>query len=323
MDSLNVNVSVIIPCYNCEKYIIRAIKSLEIQTYKNFEVIIVNDGSTDSSDEIIKSYLKDTNLKYKYFYQENSGVSKSRNKGIDNANGKYITFLDSDDLYHKDFLQSLVSLIESNDVDTVYCSYTRDISTIINETVTDENSIDILNHNELMNNFMYRKGPCGFFNYIYKNSIVNDFNIRFDERTRYGEDLEFTWKYLIHCKSAVFLNRNLYGYYDNPQSAVNNVSWNITDVIHAIKRVERYMAENNDSFLGQFKLYMYDRTIWAVLKDFAVHDKKEMFEKLIKTYQVKKAMKNMVLRGPHILIKISAILFLINEKLFYNIIKKI
>ena len=323
MDNFNINVSVIIPCYNCEKYIIRAVKSLEAQTYKNFEVIIINDGSTDSSDEVIKSYLKDTNLKYKYFHQENSGVSKSRNKGIDNASGKYITFLGADDVYHKEFLQSLVSLVESNDTDTAYCSYTRDISTIIDESISIKDSIEILNHNDMMNSFMYRKGPCGFFNYIYKKSIVNEYNIRFDENTRYGEDLEFTWKYLIHSKSTVFLDSSLYGYYDNPKSAVNNVSWKITDVIHAIKRVEKYMDENNDSFVETFKSYMYDRTIWAVLKDFAVHDEKEMFERLIKTYEVKKSMKNMIVRGPHILIKVSAILFLINEKLFYNIIKKV
>lgn len=323
MDNLDINVSIIVPCYNCEKYIIRAIKSLESQTYKNFEVIIVNDGSTDNSDEIIKSYLKDTKLRYKYFYQENSGVSKSRNKGIDNASGKYIAFLDADDLYHKEFLQSLVSVIESNNTDTAYCSYTRDISSIVDENSKTIDSVEVLNHDDMMNSFMYRKGPCGFFNYIYKKSIIDKFNIRFDEKTRYGEDLEFTWKYLVHCKSAVFLNNSLYGYYDNPKSAVNNVSWKITDVIDVIKRVEKYMNENNDDFIDIFKLYMYDRTIWAVLKDFAVHDEREMFERLIKTYEVKKSMKNMVLRGPHILIKVSSILFLINEKLFYNIIKRI
>lgn len=112
-------VSVIIPCYNAQEYIAQAIKSVLMQTYKNIEIIIVNDGSVDKSEKIIKSFQ---DRRIKYIKQKNSGVAITRNTGIKNATGKYIAFLDADDLYEKDKIeQELFFLKKHPGFDLVYC----------------------------------------------------------------------------------------------------------------------------------------------------------------------------------------------------------
>lgn len=314
-------VSVIIPCYNAEKSIKKALESLENQSYKNFEVILINDGSTDKSDLVISQYLKKSKLNCRYIKQENKGVSKTRNMGIKNSKGKYITFLDADDTYNKRYILELAETIENEDVDTVSCCYSRKL--VEKEEYKDNNKIGrkYLKHDDLMEYFMYRKGPCVFSTYIYKKSILDKFNIYFDESTKYGEDLEFTWKYLTHCDNGVFIDEFLYIYTDNPESAVNTISWEITDVLHAIKRSEKYICKNEDSFSNQMCEYMYDRTVWAVCKNFAKAKNIDLFNRFINEYDVRKSMKQMVKKSPNIIIKISSIIFLINNKLFYFLLK--
>jgi len=110
-------VSIIMPVYNGEKYIKEAIDSVINQTYKNWELIIVNDGSKDNTEEIIKSY---NDKRIKYFYQENKGVSAARNKALEVAKGKYITFLDSDDYLPPNSIKARVEYLEKNpDIDIV------------------------------------------------------------------------------------------------------------------------------------------------------------------------------------------------------------
>lgn len=114
-------VSAIVPVYNSETYIEECLKSILKQTYSNFEIVVVNDGSTDSSEEIILSLQKENPNTIKYVKQENSGVGQARNTGITNALGDYIVFVDSDDRIKEDYIETLVSEIENKKQDIV-CS---------------------------------------------------------------------------------------------------------------------------------------------------------------------------------------------------------
>ena len=114
-------ISVIIPAYNRANYLTEAINSVLSQTYRNFELIVVNDGSQDNTEEILKKYTG----KIKYFYQENNGVSSARNKGIDNSKGEFLCFLDSDDLWEKKKLEKQIDYFNKN-VDVKIC-YTDEI----------------------------------------------------------------------------------------------------------------------------------------------------------------------------------------------------
>ncbi len=114
-------VSIIMPVYNSSKYVISAIESVFSQSYKDYELIIINDGSTDNSKELIIDYLKQNKDKdVKYIYQENKGASAARNKGIELAKGEYIAFLDADDLWMPEKLSRSINYINSQEYPTVY-----------------------------------------------------------------------------------------------------------------------------------------------------------------------------------------------------------
>lgn len=116
-------VSIILPVYNSEKTIETTIRSINNQSYKNIELIIINDGSTDESDKICKFYSEKYKNLIKYFYKKNEGVSKARNYGIDKSSGKFICYIDSDDEYDKNFINILVNKIKYTNADLVAYGY--------------------------------------------------------------------------------------------------------------------------------------------------------------------------------------------------------
>lgn len=103
-------VSIIVPGYNVEKYIITCLESIENQTYQNFEVIIIDDGSTDNTGNICDQFSKKDN-RFKVWHTQNGGISKARNIGLEKAKGEYIVFIDSDDYVHKDYIKRLTETI--------------------------------------------------------------------------------------------------------------------------------------------------------------------------------------------------------------------
>ncbi len=117
-------ISVIIPVYNAEKWIENCIDSLLAQSYDNFEILLVNDGSTDGSGELC-ARLADTNEKISFFNKENGGAASARNLGIDNAKGEYIAFIDADDTVHKDFLLKLHNAAVENKAQLVMCDFIK------------------------------------------------------------------------------------------------------------------------------------------------------------------------------------------------------
>lgn len=119
----SIKVTIIMPAYNSEAYIVESMKSVLTQTYDNFELIIINDGSTDRTEEIVRSFMSDKRIRL--ISQENQGVSVARNTGLKNAQGEYISFLDSDDLYYPTFLQTLVALMEEKRADFVFADFSE------------------------------------------------------------------------------------------------------------------------------------------------------------------------------------------------------
>ena len=115
-------ISVVVPVFNSEKYLEKCIDSIINQTYKNIEIILINDGSSDKSEEICNSYLK-TYKNIKLINQSNSGVSVARNNGLKSSTGDYVLFVDSDDWLEKDMLEIMVKEIDNFDIDIVRCEY--------------------------------------------------------------------------------------------------------------------------------------------------------------------------------------------------------
>lgn len=204
-------ISVIIPIHNNAKYLKKCLNSVVKQTYNNLEIILVNDASTDNSAKIIREFaIKDDRIKV-FTNEINQGVSMSRNIGLDNTNGKYVTFLDSDDWLPKLSIEKLVKAIEYNNADLCQSRY-KIIGTIRkNQVFTGGLNIQKCDNGEsrilCLKNVLSGSVWCKMF----KTSIIRENNIRFENLKIY-EDTVFLCRYMKNCNILIDYNENTYYY---------------------------------------------------------------------------------------------------------------
>ncbi len=210
--------SIIVPCYNTGKYLNKCINSILEQNYKNIEVIIVDDGSTDDTKNIVKKIINEDN-RVKYFYKENSGVSDTRNYGLNKAEGEYITFVDSDDFVEPQIYDVLLSLILEYSADITHCSYSRvnrNEKRSIGGTgkIYEMNSKDSID--KLLNGGLFTGSAC---NKVYKRVILN--NVFFNTKYKINEDVLFNFYAFLNSKKIVFIDECYYNYnYSDTSSCV-------------------------------------------------------------------------------------------------------
>lgn len=207
-------ISIILPVYNSQQTISRTIDSVIKQTYDNYELIIINDGSTDNSENICVEYVNKYK-KIKYIKTKNEGVSNARNLGIDNATGNYIMFIDSDDEYYKNTLETVYEYIEQK-TDLIIFGYNR-IHVHKNKTKEMNTDVTYLKNGKEKNVFIEKTQRKYLFNQIwnkvYKTKILKDNNIKFDIKIASGEDYRFNLKYIDCINNAICIDRILYNYY--------------------------------------------------------------------------------------------------------------
>ena len=223
-------VSVIIPIYNAERYILRCVNSVIKQSYRNIEIILINDGSTDNSQELCNSLLN-CDRRIRVINKENGGVHTARNEGIKIAHGEYITFIDSDDWINEDYILELIKNMEEKKADLIICNY-QDVyikgnkeKYIANDNGEDRyisicNSVDkIFFTNGLIN-------PC--WGKLYKKQIIKKYNLSF-KSLKLSEDTLFNLEYLGYCKNIFINSKSLYFYvhYENNNNLTNRVYVNI------------------------------------------------------------------------------------------------
>ncbi len=202
-------VSIIVPVYNTKDYLHRCVDSILAQTFTDFELLLIDDGSTDSSGIICDNYAS-RDCRVKVFHKENGGVSSARNIGLKNAAGEWVCFVDSDDTVHQDYLNNLVSAINEN----VEMVISFSVSVFMNKTVeptyrdailTDKDFAKLFNEYDLH----WRTSPWAK---LYKRKIVENNNLLFNLEMPIGEDLVFLYEYirLVECLSV---SGNAYYYY--------------------------------------------------------------------------------------------------------------
>lgn len=214
-------VSIIVPVYNGQDFINRCLNSLINQTYSNVEIIVINDGSTDNSLDLLKKY----NDKIILINKENSGVSDSRNLGLEKASGDYIMFCDIDDWYEKVTVEKAVC--EIGNYDLLKYRETRvfsDGSSIkrkknLAPMLYEKEEIDIV-----IRRLFDLSWATHIYCFIYKTEIIKKNNIRFNSKIRYAEDANFILQYLLKVKNIKVIDECLYNYYENSNSVTNNYS---------------------------------------------------------------------------------------------------
>ena len=205
-------VSVIVPVYNVENYLKECLDSLINQSYNNIEVIIIDDGSTDNSSNILKEYTQDF---VKVYTQENAGQSAARNFGIDKATGKYLLFVDSDDYILKETIEELVSLMENDNLDLIRFSaepFSDDVDYDVYSKQYDFSKYfsegTVYNHEQFLkiSANAYSTSPCL---YMVKLDIIKDNNLRFIEGILHEDEI-FTLELFFNIQSASYTNKQYY-----------------------------------------------------------------------------------------------------------------
>ena len=207
---MNILVSIVVPIYNAENYLTKCIYSIIKQTYKNIEIILVNDGSTDNSLKICETFaLNDKRIII--ISQKNMGVSTARNIGINVAKGEYISFVDSDDTIEDNYIQELVDNSNSGKVDVVICGY-NDIYTN-NKKIENKLSDDIKLNGKISDDYAILKKYLKYrYLKIYKMNLLKENNINFPIHFTDAEDQVFNFKIFSLAKNYNFVNESLYNY---------------------------------------------------------------------------------------------------------------
>lgn len=202
-------VSVIVPVFNCDKYLKRCIESIINQTFLDFELILINDGSTDNSEAICKKYAK-LDERIILINQSNSGVAVTRNKGISISKGKYLCFVDADDYVEPDFIDYFVSNVR-DDIDYIFFPTKFKV---MKQNLNNKDVMKLILSNENYGGYIWNK--------FYKSKIIKKNKIKFDESIRICEDLVFNFEYLKFSNKCLLLPLPKYHYTLNPNSALHS-----------------------------------------------------------------------------------------------------
>lgn len=276
--------SVIIPCYNVEKYIENTIKTVLNQTYKDFEIILIDDGSKDSTLAILNN-LKETDNRIKIFTQPNKGVSYTRNRGIDIAKGEYIYFLDADDEIKNTLFEEANKVFSEKNIGVFSFGYK-----VIKETkekiyIANKEFEGVYTSKEFLKKYFKLEIPQSICSLIVRRDSLK--NIKFNEKLKIGEDLDFQIRViLLNNEMEIYYTPNIYFYYImRKNSAMTSKKFNIKDLemLYYLDELRKQALENQ---LYEFKEYQIIR-FFSTIKDISNRNISKQDYKLIKNELLK------------------------------------
>lgn len=270
-------VTVIIPVYNSEKYIGKCIESILKQTYNDYEIMVVNDGSKDNSQKIIDEYKNKYPEKIIAIKQENKGVSITRNESIKRANGKYIMFIDNDDYIDNDYIETFVREAEKDDYDIVLGGYRR---------ITDKQKI--LKELKLQNKEWSKMMIPAPWAKIYKKQYLIDNNITF-LKNNIGEDIYFNLKAMLLTKKIKIIDYIGYNWFYNTQSVSNTIQKNITNlqIYELLNACYKELEESNliKENYNLIKTFFTRYIVWVISFSTKGLDKKTLYNEYDKLFK--------------------------------------
>lgn len=281
-------ISVIVPVYNVEKYLYKSIKSICNQTYKNIEIILINDGSTDMSYEICER-LRCEDQRITVINQSNQGVSAARNIGINHSQGKYIYFMDADDYIEQDMLQNMRKIYEKYTTDIVICGYyfETQINDKINKYEVRYKEVFYEDRDQLRKDFVKlwdKSLMYNIWNKLYKKDIIIKNKLRFPNYSM-GEDLEFNKEYVRICKSVFVLDKCYYHYIrERQKSATTGYVKNWFDIrSEENERLKKYFCDfnvYNDEGREYLSRRYIERIIGCIENEFNINNNSKLIDKL-------------------------------------------
>ena len=258
-------ISVIVPVYNVEAYLERCVESILHQTYTNFELILINDGSTDSSGQIC-DHLANQYENIKVYHIENAGVSNARNMGIQLATGSWVTFIDSDDFVTQDYLATLASAVEGLNVGFVIAPLHHIKNGIVTDLPPHSGKTELWSTEATMKELLMTSRTSFFpVAKLFKRDLLAD--EKFNTNYHLAEDALFLTELLLKTRcSSVFIDKPIY-YYDHREgSATTSVNRHVFDTIEVYKKIITQVSQAFPNLKYQLK----NRECWSYI---TVYDK--------------------------------------------------
>lgn len=248
--------SIIVPVYNVEKYINECLSSLINQTYKNIEIVVINDGSSDNSLSLIEEYSR-IDDRIRVIDQKNMGLGYTRNVGIDNAVGDYILFVDSDDYISLNTCEEIEAVLSyNNEVDIIVLGRYRFADEVyMQDPISKGKTCFETGESYLLHcvkNECFTASSC---NKVFNRSFLEKNELRFDTGVLY-EDLLFVFKALI-CSSSLIVMDSPYYYYrwNRKDSIINTIKEKDKDVLYTVNMMEKFLVQKNKIYLKENALY--------------------------------------------------------------------
>lgn len=308
----DIKMSVIIPVYNCEEYIGTTLKSVINQNFTDYEIIVIDDGSTDNSLEIINSTLRGCGVRYKVIHQENGGVSVARNHGIEVSEGKFLVFVDGDDYILENHLSELY--VEGYDFSLIQFAKMQDGQLSYNNSL----NLQTISTDDFIRKELNMEILFNFFQLAYNAEIIKENDIRFTPGVVYGEDTEFALKALIYGDRIHISNEVTYYYIQRYDSAIRTTEYRRFDIVPIFENLANYYRIHGKNNLANLILFSrIPRAIFGNMNFFFyscygfdevmyVMKKKDLLSKLAR------------FRGDF-KFKLKIKLFLLNPKLYYKL----
>ena len=273
MISVTNKVSVIVPAYNVEKYIGKCVESIMAQTYKNIEIIIVNDGSTDNTSAILENY-KNRDDRLVILHKQNAGVSEARNSGIDISSGDYIVFVDADDYLDSKYLEYMLQL--ASNVDSDFCM-SKNCYTKVGELPIEKDNITVLSPEQATALLLSPIVIVGCWNKIFKRDFLTRNNLRFSSTLFYGEGLHFITRAATLANSVTVGEQRVYYYRRNNELSATT-KFNIEKMVNgekALKIIKDALPSDSPEINAMWNLHMCLFCLGAITKIQANNCKKE------------------------------------------------
>ena len=313
-------ISIIVPCYQVEQYIFESVLSMKNQLFDNYEIILVDDGTKDNSISVAQEALEGFES-VRVLRQQNRGLPAARNAGIKAAQGKYVCFLDSDDIITPTHLQDLYELCESNRLNVGFSLFegTKDNNrhgTFVAETIS-----YVIEREQLLKEAMDRTLKIHCCSLLINRDFLLNNNLFFNEALRYAEDTEYRWRLFPKLDRIGCTNRATYKYLMRTNSLMT--SQNVDMVLLAIDTI-------NDTIANNSKEYPSDQRIWDLLpqrvylafcRSFARSSSYKTFLELVDKSQQNISL-SFIIKYKDLRVKILAMTYCLNKKIFFHLAKQ-
>lgn len=307
---MEAKISIIVPVYKVEKYINRCLDSILNQSYKNLEIILVDDGSPDRCGEVCKEYAK-KDSRIRVIHKENGGLSDARNFGMKYITGEYTLFLDSDDYIEKNCIETLLKVAQENKSDIIQSGFYYDYDTYLlydDRYYTEDSPIVNLDNNSLMRELVINERVKNFvWGKLYKSELIRD---KYFKKGVLFEDVFWAHNIMKDVKKYTIIHKPLWYYTQREDSIVGKYSSKNLDILKGLKERKEFLKINYPNLLGEinkliFTTSMLHYNIILKLRDSNLEiAKKEIKEDILKNYsEIYRSLDNYFLKWQLIIFK--------------------